>query len=277
MLALVVFSMGAHALAASCCGGGSTSIPILSNDHNGLVRMVAQGVWTDRDADASGRLRSRTTQSSTVQMPLQISAATLLADRLQIGASFRWADRPGDLMAMVTYEAVTDRLYHPLRPRVLPFFQFTLPTGVSVFDAPTGILPSGQGFTVFNVGIQIEKDWGDWAVSLTPQAALRAPRFGIAPGPVLSAGLQITRRFQDVVLGFLIEPAYQGTRTVQLGSLSTQTGSQFQLLGSAFASIEVMDQTRAAIMFQEGALFNLAYNQAVERILSFSLSKTFLR
>lgn len=264
-------------VAASCCGGGSTQVPVLAHDVQSMFRFTAQGILTDRDATTQGVIVPRKPTSSTLIFPMQISAATLLSDRWQVGGAWRWTDRPGDAFILASYEWLGEGLYHPWRPRILPFFQITAPTGRSVFEISDGGFPSGQGFWVFNWGFLAEKDWGDWMLQITPQFALRAPRSGIEAGPVASVGIQLARRLGSWWVGAGVEPAYQGTRHVTRGSLDLVTPDQFQLLANVFATLEIFDAWRAGLQFQDGALFNLARNQALERILSFSLSHAFLR
>lgn len=263
--------------AASCCGGGSSSIPILANDDRSMFRFTAQGLWTLRDADGYGRIVPRSESAATTQVPLQVAASTLLTDRLQMGATFRWNRRPGDMMFMWTYELVDAWTYQRWKPRVLAFFQVTAPTGLSTFETSNIESISGQGFWVFNLGAQIEKDAGNWILTWNPQCAFKAQRFGVSPGPVLSSPVQLGWRFGAWMVGVQVEPIYQSSRQVSVAAGTLTTQDQFQIQGGLLASVEVVDQTRIQAAIQDGAVFGIAWNQAIERSLSFSISHTILR
>jgi hypothetical protein len=154
-------------IGAPCCGGAS-SIPTLmtGDDRAQFSAIVSQGSVVG-DAPAHGVPVFRKDSDSEITQTVLLSGSYLISDLWQWGAGLPIVRRSrdtgggqaaatglGDVTTNVAFEFLPERSYSLWRPKGYVFFQMTLPTSPSVYDAHESyqVDARGRGFFALALG-----------------------------------------------------------------------------------------------------------------------------
>lgn len=182
---------GCTAEAAPCCAG-STSLPALitGDERAQFSAAYSQGAVIG-DAPNEGLPVFRAAGESETTQTLRLSGASLLSDRAQVGVTATFAAREfsrgtenasatafGDTSLGVAYEVLPEWNYSSWRPRGHSFFEVTLPTGRSVYEAnrPGMVDATGRGFFRLAAGAVFTKRVEFWDLLAIAELHRSLPR-----------------------------------------------------------------------------------------------------
>ncbi|MCC7441255.1 MAG: hypothetical protein IT285_06470 [Bdellovibrionales bacterium] len=231
--AIALLATIGSAQAAPCCGGSSAAPALITGDERATAGFALSQSAVIGDAPSEGLAVFRAPGDDEWTRTLRVEGALLLSDRWQAGLWFPWVQRElrrpgahsdasgaGDLRAHLGYEILPEWEYSAWRPRGFAFFQLTVPTGVSVYEAtaPGAVDATGRGFWALSAGTLLIKKgaaWDGWAL---PEArVILARKFSgasLGGGIGASLGFGAGRSFGAFRLGARVQPQWESSRAV---------------------------------------------------------------
>ncbi len=177
LLPIIFLASGGTLEAAPCCAGSSSLPALITGDERAqFAASFSQGSVIG-DAPNEGIPVFRGAGESETTQTLKLSGAGLLSDRSQVGVTGTFASRAfhrgsenatatalGDTSVGFAYEILPEWNYSAWRPRGHLFFEATLPTGRSVYEAerPGMVDATGRGFFRLAVGGVFTKRFDRW-------------------------------------------------------------------------------------------------------------------
>lgn len=164
-------------LAASCCGGGQSSLPWIISDEQYRLSVTQRYQSGVLQADSQGNyfLQRPEVKDNRWENELQFSAKwsdrwqavlrfPLVYRSLETSAFIGEAFGVGDVIVGGAYEAVPEYRYHPWRPKIFLFGGAVLPISRSVYNSQSEIAVDAisQGAYRLFFGALASKQWSRW-------------------------------------------------------------------------------------------------------------------
>lgn len=232
---------------------------------------------------------------------LQLSGATLVSDRIQIGASVPLVQRQirmqgdesggthvGDVTVGMGYEFLPEWSYSEWKPRGIGFIQLKLPTGRSVYEITASEpLYWGRGFYTLSMGAAFVKKWQLWDASISPEIHYSFNRdFQNASQttivlPGWGGSIAFTGGFRpgasDLRVGLTIQPIYEQPKEVVTFSELTRTAQQLVWNTSLSLSLLLNPSLSANLSYSDQTLLGPAINTTLTRTVALALNYSWLR
>lgn len=271
---------------------------LLTGDDRAQMSLAVSQGSVIGDAPDQGAPVFRAPSDSELTQIMQLNGAYLVADRLQLGAGIPLERRSreidssttsaqglGDIALDIAYELIPEWSYSRWRPHGFVFFQTTLPTGPSVYEASSPYLldARGRGFLSLATGAVLTKSFGDWDFLLSAEGHRSFSRnvqtpdgssLGLSPGWGGSAvaGAGFSPSGTPFRIGVSLSPIFeQGISAA--GEVNAVSDSQLVWNTSAQLSYAIEADWSASIVYTDQTLVGPAHNVSLSRTLSASLQK----
>lgn len=300
-IATIAASSQTHALAGACCAsGGALPSLITGDDHAQFSTTVSRGsVIGDAPREGIPVFRSSNHQENLTT--IQLSAATLVSDLWQAGASLPVHRRDltretsntkaqgfGDAVVSVGYEALPEYDYSIWRPHGYVFSTLTVPTGTSIYTASERSQTDafGKGFFTPGFGALFKKDFGSFDTSWLAEAhyslgkTFNAAEEAVTVGNFWGASTQLGLGYRvanAVRVGLKVGPSYtQALRTET--SLGTDISATKLVWDSTFDFTYVLRNEWALLAsYTDQTLLGPVMNTSLSRTLMLGFQKSFPR
>jgi hypothetical protein len=247
----------------------------------------AEGLPVFRASDDSERLETMT-----------FGGAFRFADRLQAGLELPLIRRTretetisdeasglGDIRLVTAYEIIPDWSYSSWRPHGFLFFQLTLPTGPSVYDASSTYLldARGRGFLAPAVGAAFTKLIGNWDFLFSSEIHHSFSRqidvgggasTELSPGWGGSAvmGIGYAPGGKALRLGLAVAPVYEGPISAS-GGLNSLSSAQLVWNTSLALGYAINSVWSAGVIYTDQTWLGPVENVSLSRTIAMNLQK----
>lgn len=288
-------------LGAACCGGNATMPSILAGDDRSQLTVSAAAGVVDGEAQPDGSVAARSDNDYESSYLMRLDAATLIADRWQVGTTIpvirRYRSRNGspasaaglgDISLNLGYEFLPEWTYSSWRPKGIAFVQGSLPTGGSVYDASElYFLDSrGRGFFSLGAGTLFVKRFGSFdslllgeihhSIPRTVQRSAGDARLTPGWGMSMVVGIGWSPGSGRLRLGVSATHAAEG-QTVLSGAIQTISPATRSWISAVQASWLWDDDLTVTVVGSDNHLLGGARSTAMTRALTFLLQKRWPR
>ena len=284
-----------EAWSAACCGGNFASPALISGDEKHTLTMAWSESQIASYADRHGQVL---TQNGISERSLQLSGATILSDRWQLGAltSIKQQTRTdqdvqstamGDSSLLLGYEALPEWTYNPYLPHGFAYMQLTAPTGVSTYESSktANVDVTGSGFWTFGTGLLLTKNWLPWDAQLQLEVHQGLPRsfnnttYGhmrAKPQPGGSTFISGGYNLDDFRFGMGLRYTEDGPVNINGTSNSASQAKRWSSLILS-ANYLMAQEWALALTYSDDTLFGSPSNALLSKAVIFSLQRRWAR
>jgi hypothetical protein len=278
ILILAVSFLSVELKAASCCGGGASLPGLVLGDYQGQFVVSFSNAAITHDSNPDGAIKKRYANNQQVNERVVLTGAYLLNPLLQVGATVPYqfttyrteaneeaSNGLGDIKLQTAYEFLPEYSYSAWKPRGFIFFEGTIATSNSIYDAtkPFRTDSFGNGLNVPSVGFLFMKTYPIWdylsAIEVhhgfNRSFKQSGQSFKVLPGFGATAMISIgySPGGSDFRIGSSLTYAYESKK--EIVGLANQTSATEEVI---FAEVGV----NISYLYRENS-FTLSYNDQV--------------